>query len=147
MKKKTSERSASFKVGAIALAFLILGYQIALFVHRAAVATLVSHRDKPDTVYIIAPDTVSLTANSSVIPQGQRKSIRREAAHSPAAKAIVAKASPRQVESFPFDPNTVSISDLQRLGFSEKQAQSIDNYRLKGGRFHRASDFANLHYS
>ena len=29
-----------------------------------------------------------------------------------------------------------------RLGFSEKQAQSIDNYRSKGGRFRRKSDFA-----
>ena len=29
-----------------------------------------------------------------------------------------------------------------RLGFSEKQAQSIDNYRKKGGRFRRKSDFA-----
>ena len=29
-----------------------------------------------------------------------------------------------------------------RLGFSEKQAQSILNYRAKGGRFRRPSDFA-----
>ena len=49
---------------------------------------------------------------------------------------------PRQVESFRFNPNTVSVEDLQRLGFSEKQAQSIENYRLKGGRFRRPTDFA-----
>lgn len=48
----------------------------------------------------------------------------------------------RKVESFRFDPNTVSVSDLMRLGFSEKQAKSIDNYRKKGGRFRRPSDFA-----
>ena len=29
-----------------------------------------------------------------------------------------------------------------RLGFSEKQAQSIDNYRAKGGLFRRKADFA-----
>lgn len=29
-----------------------------------------------------------------------------------------------------------------RLGFTQKQAQSIDNYRQKGGRFRRGSDFA-----
>jgi DNA uptake protein ComE-like DNA-binding protein len=46
------------------------------------------------------------------------------------------------VESFRFDPNTVSKEDLRRLGFSEKQAQSIINYREKGGRFRRKSDFA-----
>ena len=48
----------------------------------------------------------------------------------------------RRVESFRFNPNSVSVEDLIRLGFSEKQAQSIDNYRAKGGRFNRKSDFA-----
>lgn len=36
----------------------------------------------------------------------------------------------------------VSVEDLCRLGFSPKQAQSIDNYRKKGGRFRRKTDFA-----
>lgn len=48
----------------------------------------------------------------------------------------------RAPESFRFDPNTASVEDLMRLGFSQKQAQSIDNYRQKGGRFHRKEDFA-----
>ena len=46
------------------------------------------------------------------------------------------------MENFRFDPNTVSREDLCRLGFSEKQAASIVNYRLKGGRFRRKTDFA-----
>ena len=46
------------------------------------------------------------------------------------------------METFRFNPNTVSLDDLMRLGFSEKQAQSILNYRAKGGRFRRPSDFA-----
>jgi DNA uptake protein ComE-like DNA-binding protein len=46
------------------------------------------------------------------------------------------------VESFRFDPNTVSVDELCRLGFSPKQAQSIVSYREKGGRFRRKSDFA-----
>ena len=48
----------------------------------------------------------------------------------------------RKVESFRFNPNTVSLEDLVRLGFTEKQAQSIINYREKGGRFRRKADFA-----
>ena len=48
----------------------------------------------------------------------------------------------RRTESFPFNPNTVSLSDLQRLGFSARQAQAIINYREKGGHFNRPSDFA-----
>jgi DNA uptake protein ComE-like DNA-binding protein len=48
----------------------------------------------------------------------------------------------KKVESFRFDPNEVSVDDLCRLGFSLKQAQSIDNYRKKGGHFRRKTDFA-----
>lgn len=48
----------------------------------------------------------------------------------------------RAPESFRFNPNTASVEELMRLGFSQKQAQSIDNYRQKGGRFHRKEDFA-----
>ena len=54
--EKTSSNtkiSATFKVGAIALAFLVIGYQAALFIHSAAVTRLVSHRDAPDTVFVV----------------------------------------------------------------------------------------------
>ncbi len=79
------------------------------------------------------------TANKS----GDWKVIeRRSGAKSEAGKAVREKVPRRKVESFRFDPNSVSVEDLQRLGFSPKQAQSIDNYRLKGGRFRRKSDFA-----
>ena len=68
--------------------------------------------------------------------------VRRNSDHSPDAVSIREKASPRRVETFRFNPNTVSPEDLMRLGFSEKQAQSILNYRAKGGRYRRPSDFA-----
>jgi DNA uptake protein ComE-like DNA-binding protein len=48
----------------------------------------------------------------------------------------------KHVESFIFNPNTVSVEDLCRLGFTYKQAMAIDNYRKKGGRFRRKEDFA-----
>ncbi|MBO7644656.1 MAG: helix-hairpin-helix domain-containing protein, partial [Bacteroidales bacterium] len=67
-------------------------------------------------------------------------SVRRNASHSEAAERV--RRQNRRVESFRFNPNTVSIDDLVRLGFSEKQAQAIDSYRQKGGRFRRPSDFA-----
>ena len=173
--EKTSSHSrisASFKAGAIALAFLVIGYQSALFIRSAAVARLASHRDAPDTVFVIdeslaerlisdgtttkystTEDTPEISGRSSsgssssasVKPSfGSTRSltVRRNAPHSATADAIVAAAAPNRVESFPFNPNTVSISDLQRLGFTERQAQSIINYREKGGRFHRPADFA-----
>jgi DNA uptake protein ComE-like DNA-binding protein len=52
------------------------------------------------------------------------------------------QAEPRRYESFRFNPNTATIEDLKRLGFSQKQAESIDHYRRKGGRFRRKEDFA-----
>jgi len=163
--KKTSNKpSAVFKVGAISLAFMILGYQVALFMHRAAAERIVANRDCPDTVYVLDRElaeeiladsamrqkAAGLTAAGSsgrgkaqqTAPAAGQIAIKKPSSHSPAAKAIAEKYSPRKVESFEFNPNTVSVDDLMRLGFSEKQAASIDNYRNKGGRFRRESDFA-----
>ena len=66
----------------------------------------------------------------------------KSASHSPAAMKVREKYGKRTYESFRFDPNTASIEDLMRLGFSQKQAQSIDKYRKSGGRFRRREDFA-----
>ena len=197
--ERTSTRSrisSTFKVGAIALAFLVIGYQAALFIRSAAVTRLVSHRDAPDTVFVIdeglarrvldgypPPDAAGSSGtgssvmadndtsvmpgydssvmpgyDSSVMPGYDRAShgtpsagggtarsrviVRRDALHSPAAEAARSAAAPRRVETFPFNPNTVSLSDLMRLGFSERQAQSIINYRESGGQFRRPADFA-----
>ena len=144
-----------FKVGAIALAFLLIGYQSALFVHRAAELRIASLRDKPDTVYVVAEavaarllgaEEKSEIKTERVVSDGAGAgsrgavSIRRNAQHAPAVENV--RRATRRVESFRFNPNTVSIEDLIRLGFSEKQAQAIDNYRAAGGRFRRPSDFA-----
>ena len=140
--------SASFVIGAIALAFLITGYQTALFVHRAATLSIAAKADHPDTVYVIeripAGDG---PAGSPERPSGGKASssvqtVRRNAPHSPQARAVRERYAGRTVETFPFDPNTVSVEDLQRLGFTLRQAQAIDNYRAKGGRFRRKEDFA-----
>lgn len=126
--KKKSRLSESFVVGVIALVFLIVGYQTALFVYRASVMKIVSNRDEPDTVFVYAEDV------------GQVKRLAAE--HSPKAEAVRNAVPRKTVESFRFNPNTVTIDELCRLGFSHKQAQSIENYRAKGGKFRRKSDFA-----
>ncbi|MCK9498081.1 MAG: helix-hairpin-helix domain-containing protein [Bacteroidales bacterium] len=48
-------------------------------------------------------------------------------------------------ELFSFDPNTVSYSDLLKLGFTNKQANNIINYRNKGGDFFEAEDMLKLY--
>lgn len=191
-KKGRSSLQGSFATGAIALVFLIIGYEVALFVHKAAVTRIEANRDRPDTVYVFVPaedalssakkiadaidgaeDALSsakiiadaterassaqkqnddfspgtasggasakLFAEPDAVPGGT-VIIRRESEHSAGVKRV--REQTRQVESFRFNPNTVSVEDLQRLGFSEKQAQAIDHYRQKGGRFRRKADFA-----
>lgn len=73
---------------------------------------------------------------------GNATPTRKNSTHSPAAQQIRQRTPPRTVQEFPFDPNTASLEELILLGFSPKQAESIENYRAKGGRFRRKEDFA-----
>jgi len=143
--KRQKTLKSSFTTGAIALVFLIIGFETALFIHKAAVTRLVADRDHPDTVYIVERIRPKAESRAEPEPVDEEKDTvyyRKPADRSPDAVRIREKASPRRVESFRFNPNTVSLEDLMRLGFSEKQAQSILNYREKGGRFRRPADFA-----
>lgn len=136
--------SESFIVGVIAIVFLIMGYQTALFIHQAAVMKITANRDNPDTVYVRIPMSRDSTAgvSDSKASGAEAETVRRYAGHSPRARAVRDNVPRKTVETFRFDPNTVSVEDLCRLGFSPKQAQAIDNYRQKGGRFRRKEDFA-----
>lgn len=150
--EKKSGVSMSFVTGVVALVFLIIGYQTALFVHQAAVMKIVANRDEPDTVFVYASYPES--SGNEVIPtydcpssgsiagkEVGKVAVRKNAEHSPRAEAVRMNMPRKVVESFNFNPNTVTVEELCRLGFTPKQAQSIDNYRRKGGRFHRKSDF------
>ena len=153
-KEKKSGLSESFIIGVIAIVFLVVGYQTALFIHQASVMKIAANRDDPDTVYVYVPKYAAVPD----LPYGQKgpdgpegpgreKSEalvvkKRMAVHSPRAEAVRENVPPRNIESFVFNPNTVSVEDLCRLGFTPKQAKAIDNYRQKGGRFRRKEDFA-----
>ncbi len=153
-RKEKSNMSESFIIGVIAIGFLMIGSQTALFIHNAAVTKIAADRDEPDTVYVYEGSCLSYdnmepaaVRSSDVGRSGNRTESsgymeRRNANHSPRAEAVRSNFPRSKVESFPFDPNTVSIEDLCRLGFTAKQARSIDNYRKKGGRFRRKADFA-----
>ena len=51
----------------------------------------------------------------------------------------------REPESFPFDPNTVTQEELERLGLSAKQAAAIISYREHGGKFYSKEDFKKMY--
>ena len=145
MEKKQSDSTppgSVFKVGGIALAFLIIGYQSALFMHKAAALWVTSRQDSPDTVYVVDPALAArlMGPMEAGAPPDTHILVRHNASHAPAVQQI--RRGARRVESFRFNPNTVSGEDLERLGFTEKQARAILNYRAKGGRFRRKTDFA-----
>lgn len=142
--------------GAIALVFAVLGYQTAVLVHYSAVARIVANRDCPDTVFVVdwpAPHPEGEFSGTENMADGPGKStppsgsagknmVRSNSNHGRVAQNIYAGSAGRRVETFRFNPNTATVEDLMRLGFSEKQARSIDNYRQKGGRYRRREDFA-----
>jgi DNA uptake protein ComE-like DNA-binding protein len=145
--KKEKERGAlsqSFVMGAISLVFLVIGYQTALLIHNSALTRIAANRDAPDTVFIYketAPAAKNPSAAEST-SMNVRTAERRNAEHSPRVEAVRKNLPRKKVESFTFNPNTVSVEDLCRLGLSSSQADAIDSYRKKGGRFNRKTDFA-----
>ena len=143
MKEKV-EKGRGYLTSIIAVVFLIIGYQTALFVHQAAVMKITANRDEPDTIYIYEyPDSRSSGARADAAINRVAVEVKRKNAdHSDRAAEVRANVPRKTVESFQFNPNTASVEDLCRLGFSPKQAASIVEYRNKGGKFRRKSDFA-----
>lgn len=144
-KEKDSKVPELFRTGAISLAFLIIGYQAALFMGKATVLRIQESRDNPDTVFVFTsakdggPGDTAISADGCSAG-GEPRYVRKDSGHAPAVQAV--RLSTRKVESFRFNPNTAGADEFQRLGFSEKQARAILNYREKGGSFRRKEDFA-----
>ncbi len=147
--KARKEKGRGYLTGIIAVVFMIIGYQTALFVHHAAVMKLTANRDEPDTVYIyqypakLSKSSMGTGTSVSAVPsQVYGEVIRKNAAHSQRAEAVRSNAPRKNVETFRFNPNTATEEDLCRLGFTPKQAASIVAYRVKGGKYRRKADFA-----
>ena len=131
MRREMKKLSASIKSGAIALIFLIIGFESASFIGRM-LGNSVSEQsdvDEPAPGAAAVTDTSAFPSATAVRPEEERYA-------RPRVK------SGRRYETFDFNPNTATLEELQRLGLSEKQARSIINYREKGGRFRRPGDFA-----
>lgn len=150
MKDKEKERGGlqqSFLTGVIALVFLLVGYQTALMIHRATVVKIAANRDEPDTVFVYVEPEIPVEESGGQMDSAREanqglRTVRRNSQHSSRAQAVRRNAPYPAPESFRFDPNTATVEDFCRLGFTPKQAESIHAYRQKGGRFHRKSDFA-----
>jgi len=152
--------STSLSSAVIALVFITIGYQAALFVNHSRMLKLASKLNATDTVYVIDSATASSllfmgkvgnsSMSNSFVDDG-----RPQPFHSDSGKIVFRKHPKssdtllqllpkefRPCETFPFNPNEVTHDELVRLGFSQAQATSIIKYRDSGGKFRRKADFA-----
>lgn len=160
MRRERKERlSKSAASGMVALVFLVLGFQLAVFVVKVVERSPVVAGD--DATVVAGDGGVDVKRddgrNVMPVPTGHpeapadKTAPRSRLGGYPRPSRIyggarpTASAAPRTYESFAFDPNTVSLSDLQRLGLSERQAESIVHYREKGGRFRSKADFRKMY--
>jgi competence ComEA-like helix-hairpin-helix protein len=51
----------------------------------------------------------------------------------------------REIKLHPFDPNMMTYRQWIEMGFSKKQAKNIENYKSKGGVFHKSEDFRKIY--
>lgn len=51
----------------------------------------------------------------------------------------------RDITLFEFDPNTATDEDFAKLGLSDKQIKSLNNYRNKGGKYYKKEDFKKMY--
>ncbi len=163
--KREEKVKKSAASGVIALIFLIIGFQAAIFfekvINRASSQTELKEsagdlqNDAKRKDSLLSPISQSssefssgthvrsgnVSASNSISDNNRRT---RYGGYPAPAKSYKSRP-PRKVESFPFDPNTVSLEDLVRLGLSERQAEVILNYRNKGGLFRKKEDFARMY--
>ena len=178
MKNKSNKVSSAAASGAVALIFLILGFQIAIFsgnvfkfrqeakagavaegavtegaVTEGAVTEGAVTEGAEGDVRSASSVSAEPEAGESRAPSGEQSALRqaleasgsRERDYSDSRTVIAERLAKKKAETFEFDPNTVTLDELCRLGFSERQAQVILNYRDKGGRFRSAKDFEKMY--
>ena len=182
-REKMSKAAAS---GAVALIFLVLGFQAAIFTGNVF---RYNRENRVDTVYVVQDVYQQIDANQDsldvrdgqmsrmkvLLPDAQSvpsfanagrrpfhafdnnlpaasnsisKGIapKKELVYGDSRRILAEKLEKRpEPELFEFDPNTVTKEELMRLGFSERQAQVIENYRTKGGKYNKPRDFAKMY--
>ncbi len=168
-REKLSKAAAS---GVVALIFLVLGFQAAVFTgnvfnsrreHRTADTVVkIVHVDAAGTVLEQVPEdsgrqpdqraaeklepVKTEVRDPSFVEQGLKREKPLEYADSRRAVGDrIDAARIKNTELFRFDPNRISVDSLCLLGFSQRQAEVIQNYRSKGGKFNVPKDFAKMY--
>ena len=180
-KKRATEGAAN---GAVALIFLIIGFQLAIFTTKILERPSTAEAEpQPSGAY----EARTFSSERSKTPEAGRRDERgpggatsalqgrehaategagraqgasrhrqdapqksklggyRTPATAGTTAATIESRKARRMESFAFNPNTVTLGELVRLGLSERQAEVVLNYREKGGRFRTKADFARMY--
>ena len=149
--KEGEKQSKGVASGMVALVFLVLGFQLAVFVIK--VVERPERRVEPGMT-ATTDATITTVITDTTVASEAAGGVRRSDLFSGASRTPERRSernvkperrSERSYESFPFDPNTVSLADLQRLGLTLRQAETIDHYRSKGGRFRTKDDFRKMY--
>lgn len=99
--------------------------------------------DQPELVIEVSRTNRSQqVAEKTSHTQGKRQFITNQ--HKPKETFIEPKQTPA-IKRVPFNPNTANQSLLLQLGFSTKLAQTLINYRNKGGRFYQKEDLKKIY--
>lgn len=72
-------------------------------------------------------------------------SVNRLAQKRPASADAMQQAAVAEPTRFVFDPNTISAGEAVKLGFPEKTAKTLINFRAKGGKFREPADLKKLY--
>ena len=154
-KKRLTEGAAN---GAVAQIFLIIGFQLAIFMMKIIQRPVVSSTAENSPIEAEpapqpsgAYEARTFSSERSKTPEAGRSAQKsklggyKTPATAGTTAAVVESRKPRRVESFRFNPNTVTREELVRLGLSERQSEVIEHYREKGGQFRSKSDFAKMY--
>lgn len=122
--------SKSHARGVVILIFIILIIQTGLFVFNSL-----------EEYNRISEPTGSGTVNGTLEPP---KTGNTPAGSKTGKREKIAESSGSSTP-FKFDPNTIDMDGLKKLGLSQKEAQVIVNYRSKGGKFRKSEDLSKIY--
>ena len=93
---------------------------------------------KQDSVLVLAIDTLQQRQIAKKVHDGNQYENRSYEYEPSQSKSFTIG------ELFPFDPNTISLNEWQRLGLNEKTSKTILKYVSKGGKFYKPEDLQKI---
>ncbi|EKD32072.1 MAG: hypothetical protein ACD_77C00179G0003 [uncultured bacterium] len=123
--------SKSHARGVVILIFIVLIIQTGLFVFNSLEEY---NRISEPAGSSSVNGTLEPPSKAGNMPEGSKTGKREKNAESSISST-----------PFNFDPNTIDMEGLKKLGLSRKEAQVIVNYRSKGGKFRKSEDLSKIY--